>query len=36
MGWDETTGLPRRSTLQKLGMDDGLASFEKRAFTLPA
>jgi aldehyde:ferredoxin oxidoreductase len=36
MGWDVKTGLPRRSTLQKLGMDDVLASFEKRAFELPA
>jgi aldehyde:ferredoxin oxidoreductase len=36
MGWDEATGLPTRSTLKKLGMDDVLASFEARAFKLPA
>jgi aldehyde:ferredoxin oxidoreductase len=36
MGWDEATGLPTRSTLKKLGMEDVLASFESRAFKLPA
>lgn len=35
MGWDEATGLPTRSSLKKLGMDDVLASFEARAFRLP-
>ena len=36
MGWDEVTGLPTRSTLKKLGMEDVLESFERRAFKLPA
>lgn len=36
MGWDETTGLPTRSTLKKLGMEDVLAAFESKAFSLPA
>ena len=36
MGWDVDTGLPTRSTLKKLGMEDALASFESRAFKLPA
>jgi Aldehyde:ferredoxin oxidoreductase len=35
MGWDVETGLPTRSSLKKLGMDDVLASFETRAFRLP-
>lgn len=35
MGWDVETGLPTRSSLKKLGMDDVLASFEARAFKLP-
>ena len=35
MGWDVDTGLPTRSSLKKLGMDDVLASFETRAFRLP-
>ena len=35
MGWDVETGLPTRSSLKKLGMDDVLASFESRAFRLP-
>lgn len=36
MHWDIATGLPKRSTLKNLDMDDVLASFEKRAFRLPA
>ena len=36
MNWDVATGLPTRATLKKLGMEDVLSSFEKRAFRLPA
>ena len=36
MGWDTETGLPRRSTLEKLGMKDVAASFETKGFKLPA
>ena len=36
MGWDGETGLPTRSTMHRLGMEDVLASFEKKAFRLPA
>ena len=35
MGWDVKTGLPTRSLLRKLRMDDVLASFEAQAFQLP-
>jgi aldehyde:ferredoxin oxidoreductase len=36
MGWDVKTGLPTRSLLKKLGMQDVLASFEAQAFRLPS
>ena len=36
MGWDAETGLPRRSTLEKLGMQDVAATFETKGFKLPA
>jgi|GEM_PF-484143 len=36
MGWDTETGLPRRSTLEKLGMKDVAAAFEAKGFRLPA
>ncbi|MGE4298495.1 MAG: aldehyde ferredoxin oxidoreductase N-terminal domain-containing protein [Desulfovibrionaceae bacterium] len=36
MGWDVETGLPKRATLKKLGMADVLATFEAKAFKLPA
>lgn len=36
MGWDGQTGLPTRTTLKRLGMEDVLAAFEKQAFRLPA
>ena len=36
MDWDGETGLPKRSTLKRLGMDDVLARFESTAFRLPA
>lgn len=35
-GWDTQTGLPKRSTLEKLGMSDVIKNFETRAFKLPA
>jgi aldehyde:ferredoxin oxidoreductase len=35
MGWDVRTGLPRRSTLQALGMKDVADRFETLAFKLP-
>jgi aldehyde:ferredoxin oxidoreductase len=36
MGWDTDTGLPKRSTLKDLGMEDVLKRFESMAFSLPA
>ncbi len=36
MGWDPETGLPRRSTLEKLGMQDVATAFEAKGFRLPA
>ncbi len=36
MDWDGATGLPTRSLLKRLEMEDVLATFEKRAFKLPA
>jgi len=36
MGWDAETGLPRRATLEKLGMKDVAEAFEAKAFQLPA
>jgi aldehyde:ferredoxin oxidoreductase len=36
MGWDTDTGLPKRSTLKKLDMEDVLNRFESMAFRLPA
>ena len=36
MGWDPETGLPRRATLEKLGMQDVAAAFEAKGFKLPA
>jgi len=36
VGWDTKTGLPKRSTLEKLGMSDVIEKFEERAFSLPA
>jgi aldehyde:ferredoxin oxidoreductase len=36
MGWDEETGLPRRSTLEELDMKEVADRFEAIAFKLPA
>ena len=36
MGWDTKTGLPTRTTMKRLGMQAELASFEDKAFPLPA
>lgn len=36
MGWDGATGLPTRALMKRLGMEDVLASFEKKAFKLPS
>ncbi len=35
-GWDIKTGLPKRSTLEALGMSDVIKKFETEAFSLPA
>lgn len=36
MGWDTETGLPKRSSLEALGMGDVAAAFEAKGFRLPA
>jgi hypothetical protein len=36
MEWDPETGLPTRKLMKRLGMDAELATFEKKAFPLPA
>ena len=36
LGWDTQTGLPKRSTLEKLGMSNVMEKFEAQAFSLPA
>ncbi len=36
MGWDTVTGMPRRATMEALGMADVADAFEARAFKLPA
>ena len=36
MDWDTETGLPKRSLMKRLGMSQELASFEEKAFALPA
>jgi aldehyde:ferredoxin oxidoreductase len=36
MGWDAETGLPKRSSLEALGMGDVAKAFEAKGFRLPA
>jgi aldehyde:ferredoxin oxidoreductase len=36
MGWDVETGLPKRSSLEALGMGDVVTAFEAKGFRLPA
>jgi aldehyde:ferredoxin oxidoreductase len=36
MGWDSKTGLPTRTTMKRLGMENEMAVFEKQSFRLPA